>query len=355
MLASYRLGLAIVAAAILVAAGITLAVVPAVPPGRAGQDLGDGAYPLGHFSLTERSGRTVTDADLANDVWIASFLFTRCPSSCPRIAEVLRGLQVGRLKGVPVRLVSISVDPEHDTPAVLSAFAKVRDADPDRWWFLTGDKDRIYRLILEEFHLPVAPGAEGSAEAVAHSDRLALVDQGNKVIGIFSSDDPKAIDDLVAKAKRRAGLARPGMRALPAVNASLNATCGLLLALGLTFILSGRWRPHAVCMISGTVVGILFLGCYLVYHYNVGSIPFRGTGPARFLYFTILISHTALAALGVVPLATMTLARALRRRFDAHARIARVTIPIWMYVSITGVVIYVMLYQLPIPTSVPSV
>lgn len=351
MLASYRLGLAIVAAAILLAAGLTLAVVPAVPTGRAGQDLGDGAFPLGHFSLTERSGRTVTDADLAEDVWIASFLFTRCPSSCPKIAAVLHGLQAGRLKDVPVRLVSVSVDPEHDTPEVLAAFARAQDADPDRWWFLTGDKGRIYRLILEEFHLPVAPGAEGSAEAVAHSDRLALVDRGNRVVGIFSSNDPEAIDALVARAKRRAGLAKPWVRALPAVNASLNATCGLLLAAGLAMILARRWRAHAACMIAGTAVGALFLGCYLVYHYHVGSVPFRGTGAARFAYFTILISHTALAALGVVPLAAMTLSRAIRRRFDAHARIARVTFPIWMYVSITGVVIYVMLYQLPIASS----
>jgi protein SCO1/2/putative membrane protein len=183
---------------------------------------------------------------------------------------------------------------------------------------------------------------------VAHSDRLALVDVGNRVVGVFSSNEPESINALVDQAKRRAGLSKPWVRALPAVNASLNATCGILLAIGLTMILSGRWRAHAVCMISGTVVGALFLGCYLVYHYHVGSVPFRGTGGARFLYFTILISHTALAALGVVPLASMTLARALRRRFDAHARIARVTIPIWMYVSITGVVIYVMLYQLPV-------
>ncbi|HEY2155959.1 MAG TPA: DUF420 domain-containing protein [Isosphaeraceae bacterium] len=352
MLASYRLGLAIVAATILVAAGLTLGFVPATPRfSRAGYDLGDGAFPLGHFTLTERSGRTVTDADLGDEVWIASFIFTRCPSSCPKIVETLRGLRAGRLKEAPVRFVSLSVDPEHDTPAVLAGFAKSRGLDALNWWFLTGDKARIYELILKEFHLPVAPG-DGGPEAVAHSDRLALVDRGNRVVGVYSSGDPEAIDALVDQAKRRGGLATPWVRALPAVNASLNATCGLLLAIGLSMILAGRWRAHAVCMISGTVVGVIFLACYLVYHYHVGSVPFRGTGGSRFVYFTILISHTALAALGVVPLATMTLARALRRRFDAHARIARVTIPIWMYVSITGVVIYVMLYQLPIPTPV---
>jgi protein SCO1/2/putative membrane protein len=349
VLRSYRLGLAIVAATVLVAAGLTLGFVPSTPRfHRAGYDLGDGAFPLGHFSLTERSERTVTDADLAKEVWVASFIFTRCPSSCPRIVETLRGLRAGRLKNAPVRFVSISVDPDHDKPAVLAAFAKSRGLDGDRWWFLTGDKARIYDLILHEFHLPVGPG-DGGPEAVAHSDRLALVDVGNKVVGFFSSDDPEAVAALVDQAKRRGGLAKPWVRALPAVNASLNATCGLLLSIGLAMILSGRWRAHAVCMISGTVIGVLFLGCYLVYHYHVGSVPFRGTGGARFAYFTILISHTALAALGVVPLAALTVTRALRRRFKDHARIARVTFPIWIYVSITGVVIYVMLYQLPIP------
>jgi protein SCO1/2 len=350
VLSSYRLGLSIVAAAILAAAAVTMAFVPPYPTARAGQDLGDGAFPLGHFGLTERSGKAVTDADLDGEVWLASFIFTRCPSSCPRIVETLRGLRSGRLKDVPVRFVSVSVDPEHDTPAVLTDFAKSRGLDGLDWWFLTGDRTTIYDLILEKFHLPVAPGGEGSVEAVAHSDRLALVDRGNKVIGVYSSNDPGAINDLVAQARRRAGLIKPWVRALPAVNASLNALCGLLLAIGLTMILSGRWRAHAACMISGTVVGAAFLGCYLVYHYHVGSVPYRGTGGPRFAYFTILISHTALAALGVVPLATITLARALRRRFAAHAAVARVTIPIWLYVSITGVVIYLMLYQLPVTT-----
>ena len=91
----------------------------------------------------------------------------------------------------------------------------------------------------------------------------------------------------------------------------------------------------------------MFLGSYLVYHYLVGSVPFRGTGPIRFAYFAVLLSHTALAA-SVVPLVGLTLWRALSRRYEAHARIARVTFPIWLYVSITGVVVYLMLYRLDV-------
>ncbi len=100
-------------------------------------------------------------------------------------------------------------------------------------------------------------------------------------------------------------------------------------------------------MVAGVVVSALFLGCYLVYHFEVrGSVPFRGVGPIRLVYFTILISHVVLAV-AIVPLVALTLIRALRRQFHRHARIAKVTFPVWLYVSITGVVIYLMLYQLP--------
>jgi uncharacterized membrane protein YozB (DUF420 family) len=98
------------------------------------------------------------------------------------------------------------------------------------------------------------------------------------------------------------------------------------------------------------VTSAVFLTCYLIYHFQVGSVPFRGVGPIRVVYFTILLSHTVLAIV-TVPLVALTLTRALRRRFDRHARIARLTFPIWLYVAITGVVIYGMLYQLPVAVS----
>ena len=132
---------------------------------------------------------------------------------------------------------------------------------------------------------------------------------------------------------------------LPALNATLNATSALLLLIGYAFIRRGQIRRHRAVMIAACVVSTLFLTSYLVYHANIGSKPFQGRGPIRLVYFTILLTHVVLAA-AVVPLAIITLSRGLRARFDRHVAIARWTFPIWLYVSITGVIVYVMLYRL---------
>ena len=132
---------------------------------------------------------------------------------------------------------------------------------------------------------------------------------------------------------------------LPAVNASLNALSTILLLVGWRFIRRGEMRRHRLCMIAALVTSALFLTSYLVYHANVGSVPFPGQGAIRYVYFAILITHVILAAL-ILPLALMTLSRALARRFDRHRKIARITLPLWLYVSVTGVVIYLMLYRM---------
>ena len=170
---------------------------------RAAQDLGMSAPSIGSFRLEERSGRTVTGNNLADRVAIASFIFTRCPLSCPRISGIMQGLQ-SRLAGSDVLLVSFSVDPEHDTPDVLRAYADRYGAAPDRWWFLTGPKPVIHGLIRDRFKLSVmdAPGPVGSdTEAIIHSDRLALIDHG-RIAGFFESNDREALDVLVARARR---------------------------------------------------------------------------------------------------------------------------------------------------------
>jgi uncharacterized membrane protein YozB (DUF420 family) len=133
--------------------------------------------------------------------------------------------------------------------------------------------------------------------------------------------------------------------ALPAVNATLNGIATVFLAVGWMFIRRGDIRRHRVCMLAAFVTSALFLTSYLVYHANVGSVPFQRQGTVRLVYFAILITHIILAAL-ILPLALMTLSRALSQRFDRHRAIARWTLPIWLYVSITGVVIYAMLYRL---------
>jgi len=360
----YGLGCRIVAATVLLALGLSFTFHRSSPqPVPAGENLGASAFPIGSFSLTERSGRTVTEADLSERVWIASFVFTRCPLSCPRITSTMKGVQE-KLSKTATQLVSISVDPTFDTPEVLRLYAEKYGADPNRWWFLTGDRGLIDELIEKRFKLTLAitspEDQKAGAEAVLHSDRLALVDRG-RLVGLYDSRNPDALDRLVSDARRRS---RPAwLAALPSVNATLNGLCAILLVVGWTRIRAGRPTPgvellnqehlrqHRMFMTAAVVTSLVFLCCYITYHNLAGSTPFRGRGGLRPLYFTILYSHTILATFGVAPLVVLTLLRASKGDFVRHARIAKVTFPIWLYVSVTGVVIYVMLYQLPIATT----
>ena len=132
---------------------------------------------------------------------------------------------------------------------------------------------------------------------------------------------------------------------LPALNAVLNGTAAVLLVAGYLLIRRGRIAQHKRCMLAALATSAVFLVSYVIYHANTGSRPFPGQGAIRVVYFGILVSHVVLAAL-ILPLALTTAARGLRAQYDRHVRIARWTLPIWIYVSITGVVIYLMLYQL---------
>ena len=137
----------------------------------------------------------------------------------------------------------------------------------------------------------------------------------------------------------------PEVSDLPGVNATLNAAAAMLLSVGYVLIRSGRVAAHRACMLAACATSTLFLASYVVYHLHVGSVAFTGQGPIRVLYFTVLISHIVLAAF-ILPLALVTLVRALGERFAAHAAIARWTLPIWLYVSVTGVAVYWMLYRM---------
>jgi putative membrane protein len=130
---------------------------------------------------------------------------------------------------------------------------------------------------------------------------------------------------------------------LPAVNASLNAIAAVLLVSGYVMIRRRRIDAHRRFMLAAFATSALFLVSYVVYHANVGSKPYSGRGPIRAVYFSILFTHVVLAA-AILPLAIITLTRALRERFDRHVPIARWTLPIWLYVSVTGVIVYLMLY-----------
>ena len=130
----------------------------------------------------------------------------------------------------------------------------------------------------------------------------------------------------------------------PVINATLNGTSAVLLLVGHNFIKRGRMAAHRALMLTAICTSSLFLASYLYYHWHVGSVRFQGQGWSRPAYFTILTSHTLLA-ITIVPLVIVTLSRALRERFDRHRAIARWTYPLWLYVSVTGVVIYFMLYH----------
>jgi uncharacterized membrane protein YozB (DUF420 family) len=132
---------------------------------------------------------------------------------------------------------------------------------------------------------------------------------------------------------------------LPALNATLNGTAAVLLGIGWTLIRRGRIAQHRAVMIAAFCMSVLFLISYLTYHAQIGSKPFRGQGGIRIVYFAILLTHTVLAA-AIVPLVLITLSRGLKRNDARHRAIARWTLPLWMYVSITGVIVYLMLYRI---------
>ncbi len=157
---------------------------------------------LPDFSLIERSGRTVTRADLAGQVWIADFIFTQCPGICPllsaNMAKVQRALRDAQ---VDARLVSISVDPANDTPQALSEYAKRYSAEPDRWLFLTGERDALHTLIGKGFLLSVAERSPDEAadtgELITHSDRFVLVDRQARIRGYYHGTDDAALARLI--------------------------------------------------------------------------------------------------------------------------------------------------------------
>jgi len=175
--------------------------------------------------------------------------------------------------------------------------------------------------------------------AQAMSDRTAGL-----VISLVSATVIAVVAYLLLGPRPAAGGA-PAVAVLPLVNACLNATSAALLTLGYVFIRRKQVTAHKTCMVSALTVSTLFLVSYVTYHALAGSRPFTGRGVLRLVYFPLLVSHIVLAA-AIVPLALTTVYRALRNDFARHVRIARVTLPLWLYVSVTGVVVYWMLYHL---------
>ena len=171
------------------------------------------------------------------------------------------------------------------------------------------------------------------------SDRLAL-----PVIGVVSLGVVLVVG-LLLLGQDESSKGRLDVSALPALNAFLNGLSAVFLSAGYVFIRRKKKAAHKLSMLTAFLVSTLFLISYLVYHYHAGSRPFGGTGAIRVVYFFLLVSHIVLAAV-IVPLALTTIYRAWRGEFELHKRIARFTLPIWLYVSVTGVVVYWMLYRL---------
>jgi protein SCO1/2/putative membrane protein len=290
------------------------------------------------FALVERSGQPLARKDLLGRVWVGEFIFTRCAGSCPVMISRMMTLY----KALPqATYVSFTVDPANDTPAVLAAYAKNMSL-PEEWLFATGTYEQIQSLAKDGFKLSMGPGSSAD-EPIIHSDRLVIVDRYGRQRGSFSTSDAEGMERLRAELARV--LAEPAIPAtkLPALNAGLNGAAGVLLILGLILIKAKKPGAHKAAMLAALVASALFLVSYLTAHHFLGSTPYKGQGTLRTVYFAILISHTILAAL-IVPLAMLTVYRAFQEDFARHRAIASWTFPIWLYVSVTGVVIYFMLY-----------
>lgn len=311
-----------------------------------GRDLGV----VPDFALTEATGKSLRRADLRGKVWLATFVFTRCPGICPAMMEVESALQ----KKLPVRddlrLVSFSVDPEFDQPSVLEKFAQKHGADRSRWLFLTGDKQQTYDLVRKGFMLGVEEAAPGSDEPIVHSSKMVMVDGRGRIRGYYDTLDESSMTRMLADLDVvLAGQPMVDVRVLPGVNATLNGVATLFLVAGYVMIRRGQRKAHIACMILAVTVSALFLVTYLYYHAHAGSTKFAAEGTIRHVYFAILLSHTVLAMVVALWLAPVALYRAARKRYDRHKAIARWTLPVWLYVSVTGVLIYFMLYHWFVP------
>lgn len=152
------------------------------------------------FQLTERSARTVTLNDLKGKPWIAGFIFTRCPGPCPTITADMAMLRQKLPKDV--QLVSFSVDPDYDTPKVLTEYAERFGADRGSWWFLTGDRFKIYGLVVGSFKLQTIQVIEGGEKIITHSTKLALVDKEGNIRGYYSIESPEDLKRIQRDAVR---------------------------------------------------------------------------------------------------------------------------------------------------------
>jgi protein SCO1/2/putative membrane protein len=295
---------------------------------------------VGPFSLTRESGKSFTEKDLEGKLWVMDFIFTRCSGPCPLLSRQMAKIQEKLPEGAG--LLSITVDPEYDSPEILSEYAQRFNADPSRWLFLTGKREDVYRVIQNQFLNAVEsnPDAVSVGEAFIHSQRFVLLDESGHIRGFYDGEDAATPRKILRDLKFM-----NASHQVPRVNALLNMMSAFFLLSGYFFIRRKRIGAHRVSMGLAFLSSTVFLVSYIIYHLKTGSMPFTGEGWIRTFYFTLLISHSILAVM-IVPMILVTLYRALKRNFAAHKSIARWTFPLWLYVSVTGVVVYWMLYKI---------
>ncbi len=306
------------------------------------------------FSLIDHEGNKFREKQLSGHIWVVDFIFTRCRGQCRNMTRNMDKLR----NHLPnsVRFLSISVDPSFDRPDVLRDYRSEMNVNHPDWWFLTGKENEIKKLIMGSFNLAYGKAPEDSDNLLTHSNRFVLLDGKRRIRGYYRSGDEKELEQLTKdvrflrweqKAKDRPQQSVLGILPLawlPEVNSMLNLLAGLLLFLGLLMIRLNRKTEHVACMISALVCSGLFLICYLTYHSYHGATPFPGTGYLRVFYFSVLLSHTILA--GLLPfLVPFLLYYAITEQFSTHRTWGRWVLPIWLYVSATGVLIYLLLYR----------
>lgn len=404
------------------------------------------AKELPDFEFPECMGGTVSRDSLKGRPWVASFVFTRCTTTCPMITKAMMDLQkeLGD-KNTDVQFVTFSVDSNYDTPEILKKYSENFSANHDRWKFLTGEESAIHNIIIDGFSLYVKPNA-GEARLpgfeVAHSNRVVLVNEDSIPVATFLGTREEDMLELrrILEGKREFPKPAPGVtpestsgaapeimieltpekksgetpdtdssnapsddagvnlerapeyqltsyqqdstaggegavadetrnakidrlmpswtKIFPSLNATLNSISTMLLLGGFVAIKAGRRLAHRNAMIGAFLVSVVFLGSYLTYHYLMGKYSgehgrqFEGSVTATRVYFAILIPHVLLAA--AVPfMAIRVFQHAFKERWEQHRKLAKIAFPIWLFVSVTGVVIYWMLYHWPWKDSIP--
>ena len=360
--------------ALLLASVLAVGIAPAAPQlqGEPAPDSADRFAEVPDFRFEDSRGEPVSRADLLGRPWIAVPFFVRCMGPCPSVSRDIAERLIPALAGTGIRVVSFSLDPEVDSAAALKEYADLFEADPEAWLFVRSETEEEMHRFMNEGLLVAVGRATDEADpglAITHSTRMPVVDPEGRVAGWYELGDPaqgeggvdlaeaervlaRRFGLIVARARALAGLEYvwplPGRSRLPLVNATLNGLALALLVAGLAAILTGRKKLHEAMMKSAFLVSAAFLACYLYYHFAVlpisgGPTKYNGEGFAKTAYLLMLLSHVVLAVVNL-PMVLRVFWLAHKEDWDRHRRLARWTLPIWMYVSLTGVLVYLVLY-----------